>query len=138
MKIGYKVAYPRPKLIVKQFFFANWHPKDRFVILVKIGAYWCKSDICITFRRSRNPQIGFCFIQIGHLRQNLEPCDFWTRGRDSGKITAATIFKQRYLPHTDSFLQAFFFCFGVEFRALHIGVGGFISLFLNFFATPKS
>ena len=31
-----------------------------------------------------------------------------------------------------------FFCFGVEFRDLHIGLGGFSSLFLSFSATPKS
>ena len=85
VKIGYIDAYPRPKSIVKQFFFANRHPKDRFAILVKIGACWCQLDICITFRRSKNPQIGFCFIQIGHLSQNLELFYFSMRGRNSGK-----------------------------------------------------
>ena len=78
---------------------------------MKIEACWCKFDICIIFRRSKKPQIRFCFIQIGHLKQNLEPFDFWARDRDLGKIITATIFKQRYLPHTDSFFRAIFFLF---------------------------
>ena len=105
---------------------------------VKIDACWWKYDICIIFKRSKNPQIGFCFIQIGHLKQNLEPFDFWARGRDSGKIITSAIFKQRYLPHTDSFLRAFFFFFGVEFCDLHIGVGGLRSLFMILFVTHNS
>ena len=119
-----------------KFFWLLGHRRD--FLQVKIEACWCKSDICIIFRRSKNPQIRFCFIQIRHLKQNLEPFDFWTRGRDSGKITAAAIFKQRYLPHTDSFFWAIFFCFGVEFHDLYIGAGGLRYLVLNFFASRKS
>ena len=43
----------------------------RDFLQVKIKACWCKLDICITSRRSKNPQNDFCFIKIGHLRSNL-------------------------------------------------------------------
>ena len=105
---------------------------------MKIGACWCKSDICITFSRSKNPQIRFCFTQIGHLRQNLEPFDFLTRGRNSGKITAAVIFQTAISSLYGLVFLRNVFCFGVEFRDLYIGAGGLRSLFLNFFASHKS